>query len=187
MQTTSVDQATQIHLPRESAQDGFRLQLALSTWKASAGSWSATSNPTAIDPQMMLAMIYYHAISIYLSGTFDYFPYWDENHIQAPTLLSSLIEAHVTAILQMVAVALKETNLAGILSLFPLRVAGARARTLEHRFEIARMLGEITSRGFVVADAFTMDLEQLWVRKGAAAQGPAIEAHQSSAISVRNE
>lgn len=161
---------TQMGLLRGSAMEGFRLQSALFNWEASALAWPTTSDPKAVDLQMMLARIYYHAISIYLSGTFDYFPYWDESHIQAPTLSSSQIQAHVTAILQMVAVALKETNLAGILFLFPLRVAGARARSLGQRFEIARMLREITSRGFVVADAFTIDLEELWVRNGAAAQ-----------------
>ena len=135
----------------------------------------------------MLAVIYYHAISIYLSGTFDYFPYWDENHVQAPTLSSSQIQAHVAVILRMIANELKETNLASILFLFPLRVAGARARSAGQRLEIARMLGEITSRGFVVADAFTIDLEELWVRNFAAAQSPASEAHQSLAVSVRSQ
>jgi hypothetical protein len=125
------------------------------------------------DLQMVLATIYHHAISIYLSGTFDYFPYWDESGIPTPSIPSSQIQAHVKAILGMVAMALNETNLAGILFLFPLRVAGARAQSLEHKVEITRMLGIITKKGFVVADAFMMDLEDLWERKAAAAAATA--------------
>jgi len=154
---------------KKSAAEGIRLQSALSSWKTFALAWSATSSmTTTIDLQMMLATIYHHAISIYLSGTFDYFPYWDESGIPTPSISSSQVQAHVKAILRMVATALNETNLAGILFLFPLRVAGARAQSLEHRAEIARMLGIITRKGFVVADAFTMDLEELWERKAAA-------------------
>jgi hypothetical protein len=154
---------------KKSADEGIRLRSALSSWKTFALAWSATSPVTTIDLQMMLATIYHHAISIYLSGTFDYFPYWDESGIPTPSISSSQVQAHVKAILGMVATALNETNLAGILFLFPLRVAGARAQSLEHRVEIARMLGIITQKGFVVADAFTMDLEELWERKAAAA------------------
>jgi hypothetical protein len=167
---------SQIHhtFLKESAEEGLRLQSALSDWETSALGWSATSKPMTNDLQMMLATIYHHAISIYLSGTFDYFPFWDESHIPTPTLSSSQIQAHVKAILGMVAIALKETNLAGILFLFPLRVAGARAQSLEHRLEIARMLGDITRRGFVVADAFTVDLTELWERKSAAVELPAV-------------
>lgn len=154
---------------KKSAAEGIRLQSALSSWKTFALAWSATSSMTTIDLQMMLATIYHHAISIYLSGTFDYFPYWDESGIPTPSISSSQVQAHVKAILGMVATALNETNLAGILFLFPLRVAGARAQSLEHRVEIARMLRIIKQKGFVVADAFTMDLEELWERKAAAA------------------
>ena len=159
----------------ESAKDGFCLQSKLSNWKTSALIWSSISKTKTADLQMRLATIYHHAISIYLSGTFDYFPYWYESHIPTPTLSPSHVQAHVTAILSMVAVGLKETNLGGILFLFPLRVAGARAQSLEHRFEIARMLGDITQRGFVVADAFTLDLEELWKWKSVAVERPPVE------------
>jgi Fungal specific transcription factor domain len=163
---------------KRSAAEGIRLQSALSNWKTVALTWSATSPMRTSDLQMMLATIYHHAISIYLSGTFDYFPYWDESGIPTPSIPPSQVQAHVKAILGMVATALNETNLAGILFLFPLRVAGARAQSLEHRVEIARMLGIITQKGFVVADAFTMDLEGLWERKAvvaAASKPPVVE------------
>ncbi len=113
----------------------------------------------------MLAYIYYHATLIFLSGTFDYHLHWKNRHITIPTLPPEVIQDRVTAILTMVSSALKQTSLAGILFFFPLRVVGARAHRLEHRAEIARMLGDISRRGFVVADSFTMDLEALWERK----------------------
>jgi hypothetical protein len=58
--------------------------------------------------------------------------------------------------------ALKTTNLAGILFFFPLRVAGARARSVGQRSIILDLLGHISSRSFVVADAFVSDLKSLW-------------------------
>jgi hypothetical protein len=103
---------------KRSAAEGIRLQSALSNWKTVALTWSATSPMRTSDLQMMLATIYHHAISIYLSGTFDYFPYWDESGIPTPSIPPSQVQAHVKAILGMVATALNETNLAGILFLY---------------------------------------------------------------------
>jgi hypothetical protein len=48
---------------------------------------------------------------------------------------------------------------------FPLRVAGARAACREETSLILEMLKEISRRGFVVANAFTVDLEELWKGK----------------------
>jgi len=41
-------------------------------------------------------------------------------------------------------------------------VAGARAVKEDDRAAILQMLAEISTRSFVVAEAFKMDLENLW-------------------------
>jgi len=135
-------------------------------WRASAPASSPSSSTKMNDDQMILALIYYHAISIYLSGTFDYHTHWNDHHIPTPMLPPNEIQKHVTVILNMVNSTLEQTNLAGILFFFPLRVAGSRVQSVQQRSEISRMLRHISRRGFVVADAFTVDLEELWERKG---------------------
>lgn len=114
---------------------------------------------------MTLSLIFYNAIIIYLSGLFDYFPYWDERHILSPVILRSEVDERRHMILTGVDRALKHTNLAGVLFMFPLRVAGARAETVEQRSLIEGMLNNISRRGFVVADSFVVDLKDVWDRK----------------------
>jgi uncharacterized membrane protein len=108
-------------------------------------------------------MIYYHAISIYLSGIFDYRLQF--NDFIPPTLPYEKIQMHVCGILTRTKMALHITKLAGLLFFFPLRVAGARAVAVEHRLLIVEMLKDISRRNFVVADAFVHDLENLWSDK----------------------
>lgn len=66
----------------------------------------------------------------------------------------------------MTEISLKTANLAAVLFFFPLRVAGARVSTARETKLICEMLGEISMRGFVVADAFITDLNSLWRQKG---------------------
>ena len=56
------------------------------------------------------------------------------------------------------------TNLAGVLFFFPLRVAGARAVGNE-RDEILELLKVIKEGEFVVAEAFLGDLKGLWLER----------------------
>lgn len=149
----------------ETAQDGLSLRSALSAWLASVHQWSTGLRKSLEDAQMTIAMAYYHAISIYLSGVFDYHLHWTDRHILAPILSSTEIEAHVLALLEVVGQAMKSGSLAGILFFFPLRVAGARARTADQRREISRLLYAVSSRGYVVADAFIADLDDLWDKR----------------------
>jgi hypothetical protein len=148
------------------AADGLDLQLSLHGWGTAATSWWAPSAP-AEDVQMTLSLIFYNAITIYLSGLFDYFPYWHERHILSPIILRSEVEERLQMIMTGVDHALKHTNLAGVLFMFPLRVAGARAKTVEQRSLIEGMLNNISKRGFVVADSFVVDLKQVWDHKTA--------------------
>ena len=150
---------------RDLAEEGFVLRSRLYSWRQIAQEWSESVAAWQEDMQMTLALIYHNALSIYLSGIFDYHKTWIDHQIPTSVLSSSEIQAHVLGILTMVQGALKQDALAGILFFFPLRVAGARARHLEHQREIFRLLQLISQRGFVVADAFIMDLEDLWTKK----------------------
>ncbi|KAH7308839.1 hypothetical protein BKA65DRAFT_543657 [Rhexocercosporidium sp. MPI-PUGE-AT-0058] len=142
------------------ATEGILLRQAIDDWYQT---FLASAMSLENDPWSLLATIYYHAISIYLTGLFDYRPQFDT--IPFPNLSPTVIQAHVASIISQTQLALSTTNIAGALFVFALRVAGARAVTEVERGEILGMLGEISTRSFVVAEAFKMDLEELWWRE----------------------
>jgi hypothetical protein len=142
------------------ASEGIALRTALIQWLDSFNDWLSLDSARKEDARSTLANIYFHAISIYLSGIFDYRHQFNE-FLSAALPLED-IRAHVCGILQSTEVALRTTNLAGILFFFPLRVAGARARCSEQRTAILAMLDRISERSFMVAHAFSDDLRALW-------------------------
>ena len=146
---------------RATAAEGLHVQRELEAWKTATVSW--TMHPhEPLDTQMTLATCFHHAITIFLSGIFDYHSCWLERDIPTPTIGAFEVQVHLYAILTITRFALDQTRLAGILFFFPLRVAGARAKEASHRHSIAGMLHEIFMRGFIVAAAFVDDLDQLW-------------------------
>jgi Fungal specific transcription factor domain len=110
---------------------------------------------------MTIAWVFYSAISIYLSGTYDYSRLWNSYGIPTPILGQTEIQQDVNNILHTTSHALKQTNVTGLLFLFPLSIAGARAVTIEQRKRIHALLAEITGN-FRAANAFTSDLQELW-------------------------
>lgn len=139
---------------------GLLLRGSLESWQINFQTWKEQSIISTIDPRSVLAKIYYHSISIYLSGLFDYHSQYNE--ILNPTLQFETVQFHVNEILNTATEALLTTNLAGILFFFPLRVAGARAVTSIQKALILGMLREISKRSYIVADAFVEDLQGLW-------------------------
>lgn len=139
------------------ANEGLVLRQTINNWY---DSFIHSPYCSKTDPWSLLAIIYYHAISIYLTGLFDYRPQFDRTLY--PNLSASTMQAHVCSIISQIQTALSTTNIAGALFVFALRVAGARAVGEEQRSAILQMLVEISTRSFVVAEAFKLDLEELW-------------------------
>lgn len=139
------------------ASEGLVLRQSINNWYTS---FLHSSFALEGDQWSLLATIYYHAISIFLTGLFDYRRQFD--NILYPTLAESIMQAHVYSIISHTQLALSTTNLAGALFVFALRVAGARAVKEDDRAAILQMLAEISTRSFVVAEAFKTDLEDLW-------------------------
>lgn len=151
------------------ATDGLLIQSSLFSWSKESAMWSISEpyedrdslHNDVHDSPSLLANIYYHATCIFLSGIFDYrYHHWEG--IPTPRLPAVDIQNHVTAILDGSETALNKTNIAGILLFFPLRVAGARARTEVEQQAILSMLHQIERRNFIVAGAFVEDLQELW-------------------------
>lgn len=131
----------------------------LSTMAAPAGQSAFTT-----DSSMMLGHVFCAAANAYLSGIFDYeMDQWDAIGIAVPTLADDALQAHVDTILRYAAPVLTTTNIAPILLLFPLRIAGARSRYPHQRVEVLRLLG-LVGQMYAAALYFTAHLQRLWGR-----------------------
>lgn len=130
----------------------------------STSSSSPSPPPLTTDPSMILAHVFCAAANAYLSGIFDYeMDQWHAIHLQPPTLPVEALQQHVDTILKYAAPALANTNVAPILLLFPLRIAGARSRYPRQRVEVLRLLA-IVGHMYAAATYYSGHLQRLWVR-----------------------
>jgi hypothetical protein len=168
--STSVSLDAQFALTQSLADEGLALEKLLQRWCMDTERWEQASRhrhttphmETKPDIELLVGYIYYHAIKIYLSGTYDYHIQWTwPGAPRAPTLSSSQIEWHVSEILR-ISQELLLLGVSGILLFFPLRVAGARAVDACTKTTILSLLQTTARRGFIVAQAFTLDLSELW-------------------------
>jgi hypothetical protein len=111
---------------------------------------------------MLLAMVFFSATSIYLSGVFDYeMMHWNNIGILVPNLSEDDIQAHVHVILEISSVILKASDISPLLVLFPLRVAGARSWQKWQQEHVQTLL-EVVGQTFLAASAFKTELGQVW-------------------------
>ncbi|CAK7262586.1 hypothetical protein SEPCBS57363_000142 [Sporothrix epigloea] len=147
------------------------LRRALERWRDEYGPVGLSSEAAAggqstlpTDSSMMLGHVFCAAANAYLSGIFDYeMDQWDAIGIAVPTLADDALQTHVDTILRYAAPVLATTNIAPILLLFPLRVAGARSRYPHQRVEVLRLLG-LVGQMYAAAVYFTSHLQRLWGR-----------------------
>lgn len=156
--------AAEYTLLQSLADEGLGFQTDLQQWWLETKTWEHT-HPTMsskLDTELLVGYAYYHAISIYLSGTYDYHVHWSwYGAPPAPILPRVQIDWHVSEILRLSWELLAE-GVAGVLLFFPVRVAGARAVDMHQRNEILNLLRVTKVRGFIVAEAFMVDLLNLW-------------------------
>lgn len=126
-------------------------------------SGNSTSTLSA-DPDyfVLVAQVFFAAISIYLSGVFDYeITHWQTLGIVVSTLSEEEVQGHVKTILELGEVLLKMSNVSPVLLLFPLRVAGARSFHEWQQVWIIKLLEEVEVT-YSVAAVFKIDLWKLW-------------------------
>jgi hypothetical protein len=162
----------QLMMTQSLADEGLILQSALQQWYAETTLWEQTSrsylecsaSQSQPDTELLIAYAYFHSISIYLSGAYDYHEHWTWSDApRAPILHRSQIEWHVSEVLR-ISQELLGIGISGVLLFFPLRVAGARAVDSLSRTTILNLLHTTVRRGFIVAEAFRVDLSELWER-----------------------
>jgi hypothetical protein len=125
-----------------------------------------SANSLIQESELLLSLIYFHAISIYLSGIYDYHPQIFSSTVVLPTLSQSEIDYHLSSIIKLTGYAL-ETNLASLLFFFPLRVAAARSRTTQYRSDVLALLRKVRCKGFAISDFFELEIRALWIERDA--------------------
>lgn len=142
----------------ETAAESFRLRRALETQKSLSSQFEFCSS----DSQIYFHRIQHAAISIYLSGIFDYHEHvWSKQGIPVPKLQPDEIDSHVQTILALTERALSISELSGIVFAFPLRVAGARSKIPTQQEAVTKLLKRV-ERCYIVAGAFQIDLAERW-------------------------
>lgn len=107
------------------------------------------------------AWMYYHAISIYLSGIFDYIL---TEVCTVPSLTDDEILVHVEGILKQSDEALHQSQTSQVFLLLPLRIAGNRCSKSKQCREVLKRL-DILQGKFAVATAFRTELLQIWLSR----------------------
>lgn len=152
------------------ALEGHRLRQNLQTWSVinsellngATGSASSAESSSIIDHTALVSNAFFAAISIYLSGVYDYdMVLWRRWCIPVPTLAEEDVQRHVSTILSSASYALERTNISHLLYLFPLRVAGARCINKRWRDQVLMLLRRVGTN-FIVAQEFEMELSMLW-------------------------
>ncbi|EFQ91153.1 hypothetical protein PTT_12083 [Pyrenophora teres f. teres 0-1] len=159
-EAASMSDQMQLQRAQDLGAEGLLLRQMLQEWWEMSNTWQHTSQE--FDSELLVGHIYYHAISIYHSGTYDYHIHWTQpGSPNAPVLARSEIDWHTREILRL-SRELLAYGVAGVLLFFPLRVAGARVQSSREREDILGLLNVVVQRGYVVGDSITSDLAELW-------------------------
>ncbi|KAK4869244.1 hypothetical protein LT330_006244 [Penicillium expansum] len=142
------------------AAEGLDLQETIYNWHTKTLLHLVQDDP---NQHSNLALVYYHALLIFLSGNYDYFAYWD--NIPAPVLSPAEISEHLTTILYLSGEVLRNSKIPGVMLFFPVTVAGARAWTTDQQSEILNLLNLVFRKGFVVANKIRDGLLERWAER----------------------
>jgi hypothetical protein len=120
--------------------------------------FSSTLYVTTSAQETSVAWMYCHALSIYLSGVFDY----TLSEVCAiPSLRDDEIEVHLEGILTRSDEAIQHSQTSRVFLLLPLRIAGNRCSNWKQCQEVLSRIDILRDR-FAVATAFRTELLQIW-------------------------
>ena len=105
-----------------------------------------------------VAWMYYHALSIYLSGVFDYII---SEVCAIPSLQDEEITVHLEGILKRSDEAIQHSQTSRVFLLLPLRIARNRCSNWKECQEVLKRL-DILRDQFAVATAIRTELLQIW-------------------------
>lgn len=162
---------------RDIANEGCALREALNVWHTTYMTPDALGdsmlpyggdNREVEDECALLTKLFWAAVSIYISGEFDYERHhWDRFGLAVPTLGTETVGRHVETILRLVEHGLAHSSLSPLLFLFPIRIAGTRLAFAppEQRSRVLGIIAAIASR-FAVGHAIRAGLLNAWSAMG---------------------
>lgn len=137
------------------AQEGCQFQQQLQSWHD-----QITPNADHLDPYSKLALANFHALQLFLYWNYTFYTCWEGEDI--PSLTSSEIGMHTTAMIALSDETLERSYIPGVLLLFTLRMAGVNTSNLLQKNEILRLLDRISQKGFIVSERIKIDLREVW-------------------------
>lgn len=145
---------------RFTAEEGRSLCRQLETWYTEH--IGCTKTPTSLS---LLSSIYHRALAISMTAVFKsaHFTYC---RLSVPDFSVAFMDSkQVDELCMLLRCALCTTNLAGVLVLWPLRVAGSNSISKDQVRDVLEMVREIRQRGFAVARSFEAVLMEQWKQK----------------------
>ncbi|PTB37977.1 hypothetical protein M441DRAFT_147301 [Trichoderma asperellum CBS 433.97] len=139
------------------AREGTTLDHRITIWNNGSLLQSA-----AADPFTQISFAYYYALQLFHCRNFTYYSCWETGTVPELSLHES--NAYVAAIISICEKSTQDSNIPGVILLFPLRMAGAHAE-VGRRNKILKILQQIYNSGFVVAEKITIDLCDFWTYK----------------------
>lgn len=107
-----------------------------------------------------LALIDFHALTLFLCQTYRYYNCWDG--LAIPSLTPTYVEIHVKAIIRLAENIQAAPLVPGVLLLFALRMAGIHAIGHTVMQMVIERLDSIYWEGFVVSERIKFDLQEFW-------------------------
>ena len=102
-----------------------------------------------------------HALILFNCRNFHFYTCWGDKSI--PSLSPQEVIEHVSVIVSASEDVIEKLRIPAVSLIFPLRMAGACARSDEQRSKIFHLLTGLVSMGFVAADRIRVDLQELWI------------------------
>ena len=117
---------------------------------------------TTADPQLLLALLYYHALSLNIPSMFKQHPHYAYMEILAPTSTAQENQSHVSNIIMLSESALKLGTLAEMQLLWPVRAAGTHCVDIVTSDQVLEILAQVDRSGFAIARRYKADLCRHW-------------------------
>ena len=133
---------------------------------ASMGADGMISTLTTDDAQLLLALLYYHALSLNIPSMFKQHPHYAYIEILAPTSTAQEKQSHVSNIIMLSESALKLGTFAAVQLLWPIRAAGTHCVDIATSEHVLEILAHVDRSGFAIAMRYKDDFFRYWRKTG---------------------
>ena len=162
-ESQDLDEAQRTFL-QQTVSEAWCLQDSLHLWYSTATSQCADRSPP--DPQLLLALLYYHALSLNVPWMFKQHPHYVYMELLAPTSTAQENQSHVSDIIVLSESALERGTFAAIQLLWPVRAAGTHCVDIAMSNRVLAVLSKVDRSGFAIARRYKDDLFKHWRKTG---------------------